>query len=190
MDAAFATPVKDVSDLLEVKDGQFVALQVLEKKEPTPKPLADVKDAVTNLFKNEKAHDQAQKLMAQALKLLQDGKTWEEAALLHTDIKAEASKPFMRSGGDGAPSPAVRTASFKLNLDQPLHPEVLKGLEELVLVRLKEIQPADPKGMEEAVKKIGPSLQQTLRNEQMAAFLDGLRQAAKVKINPDVLKQF
>lgn len=190
LDAAFSTQVGDVSDLVETKEGQFVAVQVLEKKEPTPKALDDVKDAVTNLFKSEKAHDQAQKLMEKALKLLQEGKTWEEATAVHVAIHADVSKPFTRKGGKDAPSPAIRTASFKLSLDNSLHPNILEGLDALVLIRLQKIQPADPKKIAEAAKKVRASLQRTLSQEQMAAFLSGLRRAAEVEIHADVLKKF
>lgn len=176
--------------MVEVKEGQFFALKVQEKKEPTPKALDEVRDAAVNLYKNEEAHKQGQELMDKALTLLQAGKTWEEAAAVHAAIHADVSDAFVRGAGKGAPSPAIRTATFKLNMEKPLYPEVLKGLGEFVLIRLQKIQSANPKDMPKAVEKIRSSLKETLSREQMLAFLDGLHQTAKVKVHSEVLEKF
>lgn len=190
LDTAFATPVGETSGLVELKGGQFMALKVLARKAPAPKTLGEVRDALINVFRNEKAHDQAQALMTRALTLLQEGGTWEEAAKIHEAARTDASTPFTRRGGQGAPSPAIRAASFKLSSEQPLHTAVLQGLEEFVLIRLKIIVPADPKGMPEAAKTLRPSLQAQLGQEQMEAFLRGLQQDADIQIHPDVLERF
>lgn len=190
LNAAFSVALNDVSDLLELKEGCFVALHVVEKKDPEPKALESVRENVVALYKSEKAHERAQQLMAQALKQVQDGKSWEEAEALHPAIQARISEPFSRRGGGTTPSPMVRTASFTVHPAQPLHPEVLKGLDELVLLRLKEVQDAAPEGLEGALKTLRPTLQQTLDREHMATFFEGLRRAANVEVHDDVLERF
>ncbi|MEO5362129.1 MAG: SurA N-terminal domain-containing protein [Magnetococcus sp. DMHC-8] len=190
LDAAFATPAKSMSGLVEVREGQFAVLHVLERREPTPKTLAEARDAVTSLFKTEQAHRRATELMGQVLQRLQDGKSWTEAAQIHPAIRAEVSEPFVRNGGKSGPPPAVRQAAFKLDPAKPLHGEVLEGLEEMIVVRLHKIEAVDAKEMGEGLKKLRPTLEGTLGQEQIAAFLGGLRQEARVKVHAKVLERF
>ncbi|MBF0460173.1 MAG: SurA N-terminal domain-containing protein [Magnetococcales bacterium] len=190
LEAAFATPAGETSPLVEVKEGQFAVLHVLERREPTPKTLDEAREAVTSLFRTEQAHQRATALMTKALQALQEGKRWEEAASIHAAIHAEVSEPFLRNGGKGGPLPVVRTAAFKLDMTHPLHTEVLEGLEELIVVRLQGINAAEAKEMDAGVKKLRPALEGALGQEQMAAFLDGLRREAKVKVYPAALDRF
>ena len=200
LDAAFTTSKGEVSTLLELKDGEFVALHVVDKKEPTPQPLAAVKKEVLALYKSDHAASKAQELMDSALTLLQEGKWWEEAGGVHQAVKSDVTELFTRKDekgrkgrkdGKGGPSPAVRAASFRLNMEEPLYQEVIKSQKnELVIIRLKQIEPADPKGLEKAAETIRATLQQHLSQEQVASFLDGLRQAAKVKVYDEALARF
>jgi peptidyl-prolyl cis-trans isomerase D len=187
LEAAFATPAGEMSGLVEVKEGQFAILHVLERQEPTPKGLSEARDAVANLFKTEQAHQRATDLMKQALQSLQAGKSWEESAQVHGAVRREISEPFVRSGGKTGPPPAVRVAAFKLDASAPLHGEVLEGLEELIVVRLKTVEAASAKEMDEGIKKLRPSLEGTLGQELVAGFLGGLREGAKVKVHQKAL---
>ena len=128
--------------------------------------------------------------MANALKQLQEGKTWEEVAKIDAALQTKVSEPFVRNGEKDSPSPPVRTASFKLTKAHPVHQAVIKGLDSLVLLRLQKILPADDKAMPEAIKTMEPTLQATLGQEQMEAFMRGLRQSAKIKVYSEVLDQF
>lgn len=190
LEAAFATPAGEISALIEVREGLFAVLHVLSRQEPSPKTLDEAREAVTNLFKTEQAHQKATELTSKALKMLQEGKSWAEAAQIHPALRTEVSEPFIRSGDKSGPPPAVRMAAFKLNLTQPLHPDVLEGLEELVVVRLKTVEAADPKGVDEGIKKLQGSLRSTLGEEQIAAFLHGLRQEANITVHPKILERF
>lgn len=190
LEAAFATPAGEISAPIEIREGEFALLHILSRKEPAPKTLDEAREAVANLFKTEQAHQRATELASKALKMLQEGKSLEEAMLVHSALRTEISDPFMRTGGKGGPPPAVRMAAFKLNMTQPLHPDVLEGLEELVVVRLKKIEAADPKAMDEGVKTVRASLGETLGQEHIAAFLHGLRQEANIKVHPEVLERF
>ncbi len=190
LEAAFATPVGETSPLVEVKEGAFALLHVLERREPVSKTLDEAREAVTSLFKTEQAHQRASEWMAKVLKAVQEGKSWEDAARIHPAIRAEVSEPFVRNGGKGGPPPAVRLAAFKLAPSGPSYGEVLEGLEELIVVRLQKIEAASAQEMGEGIKKLRPTLEETLGQEQMAAFLDGLRQEAKVKVHPKALERF
>lgn len=190
MDAAFSTVKGELSPLVELANGQFFALQVVEKKNPAPKVLEVVREEVTQAYKKDKADDQARELLDKALKMLVDGKSWEEAIKVHKSLVSGTSKPFTRDGGKGSPSPAIRSAAFKLSLKNALHANVIEGQPELTLVKLSEIQPADPKGLEKASKTLAPKLKETLGREQVSAFLSGLRQQAGIKINQEVLDRF
>jgi peptidyl-prolyl cis-trans isomerase D len=190
LDTAFATPVGEMSPLLEVKEGQFAVLKVVERKEPEVKTLEEARASVTSLFKTERAHQKGTELMQQALALLREGKSWQEAAKLHPALRVEVSEPFLRSGGKGGPAPAVRMAAFRLTMDHPLHTEVLAGLEELVAIRLQKIQEADGQAMQQAVPALRTSLEGNLGQEQILAFMNGLRQEAKVKVHSKMLERF
>ncbi|MEO5338959.1 MAG: SurA N-terminal domain-containing protein [Magnetococcus sp. MYC-9] len=189
LEAAFSTPAGEKSGLVEIKEGEFVVLHVLERREPVMKTLAEARESVTNLFKTEQAHQRATEWMGKALQLLQAGKSWQEAAQLHTAMRQELSEPFVRNGGKGGPPPAVRQAAFKLGKVGTLHPEPLEGLEELVIVRLQKIESVDLPQKGEEIQKLRPTLETTVGQEQIGAFLNGLRQAAKVRVNTSVLER-
>ncbi|MBF0161669.1 MAG: SurA N-terminal domain-containing protein [Magnetococcales bacterium] len=189
LDTAFATPAGETSALVEIKESAFVVLRVLERREPTLKSLEESRESVTNLFKTEQAHQQAGEWMAKALKMLQDGKSWEEAARLHPAMRREVSEPFVRGGGKETPPPAVRQAVFKLDLANPLHPGVLEGLEELLVVRLQKIEAVDGQTMAAGVQKLRPALEESVGQEQLAAFLRGLWQEGRVEVHQAVLEK-
>ncbi|MBF0184401.1 MAG: SurA N-terminal domain-containing protein [Magnetococcales bacterium] len=190
LDAAFATPAGEMSAVVEVKEGQFAVLKVLERQEPVLKSLQEARPAVTSLFKNEQAHQKGTELMQKAIALLREGKSWQEAAQLHPALRLEVSEPFLRSGGKGGPAPAVRMAAFRLSMGNPLHGEVLEGLEELVAIRLQKIQEADDKAMQEALPTLRTTLENSLGQEQIVAFMNGLRQEAKIKVHNKMLERF
>ncbi|MBF0099038.1 MAG: SurA N-terminal domain-containing protein [Magnetococcales bacterium] len=190
LDTAFATPVGEMSPLLEVKEGQFAVLKVVERKEPEVKTLEEARASVTSLFKTERAHQKGTELMQQALVLLREGKSWQDAAKVHPALRVEVSEPFLRAGGKGGPAPAVRMAAFRLTMDNPLHTEVLAGLEDLVAIRLQKIQEADGQAMQQALPALRGSLEGNLGQEQVMAFMNGLRQEAKVKVHSKMLERF
>ena len=190
LDAAFSLPVDEMSPLLEIKEGRFVALKVVAKKEPVLQSLEDVRGDVTRVYTNEKAHDKAEEIMENALKRLQEGKTWEEVAKIDAVIQTKVSEPFVHNGNKDAPFPAVRAASFKLTESRPVFQEVIKGLDSLVLLRLQKIIPADSTAAPEVIKALETKLQSTLGQEQMEAFLRGLRQSANIKIHSELLDRF
>ncbi|WP_193771228.1 SurA N-terminal domain-containing protein [Candidatus Magnetaquicoccus inordinatus] len=190
LDAAFATPVGEMSGLLEIKEGQFAVLKVLQRKEPELKTLEEAREAVTGLFKNERAHQKATELMQQAIALLRAGKSWQEAASVHPALRMEVSEPFTRGGGKGGPAPAVRMAAFRLSMENPLHKEALEGLEEMIAIRLQKVQEADAQVLQQALPTLRSSLENNLGQEQIIAFMNGLRNEAKVKVHNKVLERF
>ena len=192
LDAAFATGKGDMSALIELDDGRFFALEVTDRQEPAPKTLDDatVRQEVEKAYKRQVAREAAKKEMERVLKALADGEAWEAVLKSHPALRSETLEPFPRTGGQKGASPPVRDAAFRLKLDKPDFPEVIEDISQFKVLRLKEIQPADPKGLEAAAKDLQPKLLDSLGREQLTAYLNGLWKGAGIQVHQEVLDRF
>lgn len=190
LDSAFSTPKGEKSNMLELPESRFFALEVVDKQEPKPKELQQARDEIVQAVKAEKSDQKASEQMKAVVKTLSEGKTWEQAAALHKSIQAKKSSAFTRSGGKDSPSTAIRNVAFKLSLKKPNHPDVIEENDEYIVVRLTKTEPADPKEMEKSQKKLEAQLGETLGQELMSGFLDGLRSRASIKIFQDMVERF
>lgn len=191
LDAAFATQKGESSSVIEASEGHFFVIRVVDRKEPQPRPLAEIKDLVTKDFKQEKGVAMAREQMNGLLKDLTQGTAWEKVASAHPTLKVETPEPFLRNGQTPQVNATVRAAAFKLTAPTPVHNGVIENPDSLALIKLKNIERADPtKLSSEERKKMAADFKDNLGMEQLTAYLDGLWNAAGIRINYKVLDQF
>ncbi|MBF0632951.1 MAG: SurA N-terminal domain-containing protein [Magnetococcales bacterium] len=191
LDTAFTTPRGELSPMVEVSEGKFIALKVVARQEPQPRPLNEVKEQVAKAFKREQAMKLAREQMERILKDLSQGTTWAQVASSHPALKTETVEPFVRSGENPKAGTAIRTAAFKLTLESPIHTEIIENADSLAVLRLKTIEKADlAKFNAQERKKMVDQIENGLGLEQLTAYLDGLWNQANIRINYKVLDQF
>ncbi|MBF0368214.1 MAG: SurA N-terminal domain-containing protein [Magnetococcales bacterium] len=191
LETAFATAKGELSQVVEISDNRFIALEVLDREESSPKTLEEARQEVEKSFKKQAAQKLAREKMETLLKaLLNREKDWAQAATEHQAIQYRTTEPFSLGGGKKAPTKDVREAIFLLNTEHPDHTEVIESGGTFKLVSLLGIVEADPKGLEAARKKISPDLEKSLGAELFQAFVTGLRQTTPVEINQEVFERF
>ncbi|MBF0272456.1 MAG: SurA N-terminal domain-containing protein [Magnetococcales bacterium] len=190
LEAAFATAKGSVSSLIEVSNNQFVALEVVDRQEPAPKTLEQSKDEVVKALTAEKAKEETHTLMTTALKALGEGKSAEEITAIHAKIRSATPSPFLREGAEKEPGPKVRDVSFKLQSDKPNHPELIEEEGRLLAVRLIKIIEPSAEEIKAAEKEFSAKLEESLGQEQLIAYLNGLWNQSNIRINQPMLDRF
>ncbi len=135
---AFSTGSGQDSDVVETSDGGFFVLRVGAITEPTPRPLAEVREAVAAAWQAQQIADGAQELANRLVDRVASGATLAGAAA-ELDLVADLSEPVLRTGeGDDLP-PALIDLMFEGDVgDISVSPDS----EGVVVGRLAEIVPA------------------------------------------------
>jgi peptidyl-prolyl cis-trans isomerase D len=187
LDTAFSTQKGDISSIIELTDNRFFALEVMDKKEPRPKTLAEAKTSLMSDYRSVHAQNKAKELMETAKESLAKGESWENVAKSNKLFKTTTNSDFKRDGKTKKPSAAIRAAAFKLTMAKPDHQEVLRGVDGFKLVRLQKITPAKQDEFAKEAIQLRDSLQRSLGMEQLTVFVDGLWKKANIRINQELL---
>ncbi|MBF0142762.1 MAG: SurA N-terminal domain-containing protein [Magnetococcales bacterium] len=192
METAFATPKGEISALVELADGQFFALEVVDRTEPEFQSLDQAREALLIDYRKEKSREMAKEHVQTMLKALADGGTWEDAHKLHAAALSHRweAVTFNGAGEKDGPPLEVRKAAFRTSPNKPLFPEPVESRDGLYVVRLEKVVPADPAALPEAEAKLRPRLEAGLAGEMFEAYLYGLRSRSEVVIHEDVLNRF
>ena len=97
------------SDLIELGQGQYLAVRIAEEKPAEPMPLEEVAFSIRERLKGEKAADKVQELSAQAETKLEEGATLGEIAALF-GVEVEEQEGLQRGGAE--PSMEVVNSAF------------------------------------------------------------------------------
>lgn len=187
LEVAFSTAKGSVSPLLELTNHQFLALEVLDRQEPAPKSLEQAKEEVTRAFRAEKGREEAAKLMQNALKALGEGKPIQEIAAANDKLRISTPAPFLRESKEKEPGAKIREAVFKLHPDKPHFGEIIDDEGRLSLARLEKIIDAPAETDKEAENELLAKLEESLGQEQLIAYLNGLWIKANIRIHQEVL---
>lgn len=182
--AAFGQQQGETSQFEDDKAGGYYAVRLDSVTPPTLRPLADVRDAVVaGWTKEQKAAataKQGEALLAKA----RAGAPMSQIAA-EAGVKVETTQPATRdleSGGPGAPSPILVDALFQLaKVGDITAVETDMGQ---VIARLSEIRAADPANAGAKLEPITNEVNRAMMDDSLAEFRAGLREQAKIKINP------
>ncbi|MEO5370837.1 MAG: SurA N-terminal domain-containing protein [Magnetococcus sp. DMHC-1] len=190
LESAFSLAKGGVSPPMELEDGSFLVVQVLDRQEPQTRKLEEVKTEVEKRVRREQADQDARKTMDTLLQALRKGdKPWDEANSFRVGVTGWKSEPFTYGGkGQKPPATAVRQAAFQLTMENPLYPTVVRDGDIYTVIRLSGIHhPTLAAGNDPQNQKMLDAFRTELGEEIWDRFLAGLRQQTEIKINHKVL---
>ncbi|MGH8751909.1 MAG: SurA N-terminal domain-containing protein [Burkholderiales bacterium] len=169
------------TEAVEVAPSTLVAAHVTEYKAASVKPLDQVKGDINRLLLQEKASELAKKDGAEKLTKLKEGK----------DVALTWGAPLMVTRQRAAPGldAAALSAVFKADAAKlPAYTGVELPQGGFALLKISRVEEAGQ--IDETKRKIfAGQLQQLLAQEELAAYLAGIRQKADVKINQQALEK-
>lgn len=194
LDAVFELRKGDTSDPIEIKSysgdvmAYFIA-KVADRQYPHIPKLDEVKDKIIEELKDEKAKELALQAAEKLMSQYKPGETVDELVkkAQKKDLKVRETSLFARSPSGYIPmigsAPEISAEAFRMKLNEVKGPfQTQRGA---YIIQLVERQEADVKKLEEdkeELANIRRSLIQRKRNDLLEAWINGLKSAAKIKI--------
>ncbi len=169
---------------------KVVVAQVVERKPSYIPELEQVRTKVEEKVRLQGAMEMAQQQAALALEALQDGAAIADVA--SNTIKLAQTGLFSRNLGGFIPGigahEELTEAAFSLSIKEPLAPKVYSQDNIFYVVKLKEIQPADPSALsQEESDALEALVRQRKEEEALQKILDTMRADANITIAPSIL---
>ncbi|MBF0311681.1 MAG: SurA N-terminal domain-containing protein [Magnetococcales bacterium] len=185
LDNAFTTKVGETGPLLELGEGVFAAVHVVDRQEPRDQTLEEARQAVRQAFIRDESTRQARSRMEEALKALQGGAPWE--SVIKAPIREEKTPAFASiDNNQKIPNP-VRDQVFRLALQSPLAGKVLEEQGRFFLVKLLSIEEPPADGLDKESEAIANQVEKGLAGEQVGAFLQDLSRQSRIVVHQDML---
>ena len=178
-EVAFGLGEGEISEIQDLGDGYYI-LQPVEKHPEQIPALSEVKDRVEKDLlahrKDEKARMAAETFLT-ALQSKDEGNPKPEAEFKETGFfKRNASIPQIGY------EQKINAAAFELKPESPLADEILKGRKGYYVIRLKERQAPDAKGLDAEKDDIRRNLQQQKEFKTFEKWIALLRDRSEVVI--------
>lgn len=174
---------------LKVGD-KVVLAQVAERKPSYIPELEQVRTRVEEKVRLQAAQEMAQQHAAQALEALQGGATIDDVATERATLDETGLFAHNLGGvipGIG-PHNKLTEAAFSLSIKEPLSPEVYQQGNVFYVVKLKQIQPADPSALnQEESDALEAQVRQRKQEKALQEVLDEMRAEADITIAPSIL---
>ncbi len=187
LDTAFKTSEGEESLLEEAGSDAYFIIRVDGVTPPALKPFDTVREQVLG---NWRAGERRNAAQAKATAVKERLQASADPATVAAELKLawETSTPFSRDGR-GVPGdlsrPVVETA-FHM---EPGQFDVAGGQSGTFLVRLKEVQAADPRGDKSGLKRTREQLQSNMRADLQTQLGQALRQDHPVTVNREALNE-
>jgi peptidyl-prolyl cis-trans isomerase D len=186
---AFGLQQNETSSFEEDKRGGYFAVRLDSVTPPTLRPLAEVRDKVIADWTREQQAVATAKL-AEALAAKARAGTPMAQIATEAGAKLETSQPMTResahSTDSAAPSPLLVDALFRLaKIGDVTSVETENGQ---MVARLSEIRPADPAKAGSKLDPVTKDLTSAMQSDTLAEYRAGLRNSAKLKINPQAVE--
>ncbi|MCC6917056.1 SurA N-terminal domain-containing protein [Nitrosomonas sp.] len=165
------------TESIEISPDTFVAARVVEHQTASAQSIGLVKDRIVEILKKQLASETAEKEGKQKLAELQAGET---DVSLEWGTPAEVS--FSQKNGRDE---EVLHALFQANVEKlPAYVGVASNKNGYDLIRINQVKEADKGNESSQYNLILGQLQQVHGQEEMSAYIAGLRQRAEVKVRP------
>ncbi len=174
-----------------LKIGNKVVLaQVIERELSYIPELEEVRPRVEEKVRQQAAQEMAQQRAAEALEALQEGAAIDAVAT--GAAKLDETGLFAHNLGGVVPGigphEKLTEAAFSLSIKEPLAPEVYEQDNVFYVVKLKQIQPADPSALsQEESDALETQVRQRKQEEALQDVLDEMRADADITIAPSIL---
>jgi len=187
---AFALAPKDVSPVIEGKNGYYL-IRLKARQEPATPPLDSVRDQIEKNLKESKAYELASQKGNSLIEQLKKEK--DISKLIQTgDLKMEETGWFPRSSqqlpkiGELA---ELKGGPISLSAQKPIPERLYTQKDAVYVLTFKDRQPADMAQFEKDEATLMKQAQGEARQRVLVKFLDNLKAKAKVKINDAFLEE-
>lgn len=176
------------SDLIELADGHAVVVRVSNHEPAQQKPLEQVQDEIRKLLQEQEARKLVAQKGEELLKQLKESQAWA-AAFANTGLGSETAveKPGL-VGRDGSKlPPEVLRQAFAMNHpaeSKPTWAGVVQATGDYTAIALKAVKQGEVQAPATEQQGI---YRQSVGASELDAFLQALREAAKVETFPDKL---
>ena len=187
---AFALAPKDVSPVIEGKNGYYL-VRLKARQEPATPPLDTVRDQIEKNLKESKAYELASQKGNSLLEQLKKEKDISKLAQTG-DLKIEDTGWFPRSSqqlpkiGELA---ELKGGPISLSAQKPIPERLYTQKDAVYVLTFKDSQPADMAQFEKDKATLMKQAQGEARQSVLVKFLDNLKAKAKVKINDAFLEE-
>jgi peptidyl-prolyl cis-trans isomerase D len=184
--AIFATAAGEESLLTETPDGDYHIFRVDGVTPASLKPLAEVREEVTALWREEEARAQAQaRAEALAAQISPSASMAEVAAA--EGLALATTGPIDRLGAEPAATaqPQLTARLFELAQDEVATAPTNEGW---LVVKLVEVRPGDPSRDPGALDELASGRTESMKNDLFAAFTAELQREYSVEINQQVVE--
>jgi peptidyl-prolyl cis-trans isomerase D len=170
--------------------GKVVLAEVVERKPSYIPDLDEVRAKVEEKVRLESAVQKARREAARALEELQGGASISDVASPQADV--EETGLFARTLGGVVPGigphEELAETAFNLSIKEPVAPKVYQQGNIFYVVKLAQIQPADPSALtEEESEALETQVRQRKQEEALQKVLDEMRADAEITIAPSIL---
>ena len=180
----------DAIEIIEVDDGHYVALEVVNRIEPATMAYEDVVKRVFEDVRNDKAVQAAQEIANKALAAAKAGKNIDDLVQQFGQGKF-ISKP-VRSNGEGDDAPwvgAVLEPAFRTP-DKHWVDTVMATPDGFAVVFVQEVQPADESLFAEQKDTIRREVLKAKGAVRFATWMASVRDRHDIDVNERVLNRF
>jgi peptidyl-prolyl cis-trans isomerase D len=186
---AFTTSEGKMIKPLKVAN-KVVLAQVAERKPSYIPELDQVRTRVEERVRMQKAEQMAQQRASQALEELQGGAVLQDVA--GNGAELDETGLFTRNLGGVVPGigphEKLSEAAFSLSIKEPLASEVYQQDNVFYVVKLKQIQPADPSALnQEESDALETQVRQRKQEKALQEVLDAMHDEADITIAPSIL---
>ncbi|WP_158045526.1 peptidylprolyl isomerase [Skermanella pratensis] len=183
--AAFALQQGGTGNLTEVQGGGYFIARVDAITPAALRPLDAIRDEVVAAWQAEERSKLAAKRAEEVVERLRAGTPAIEAASLVPGAIEGVTPPLTRAGREtGGLPPASVQQLFEMTQGEVAVAPTQDGQ---LVIRLRDIQQADPAASEPQVAQLRQGVQQAMAGDLLAQFTDALRQSHAVSIHQSTI---
>ena len=185
--AAFSLALDTISDVKEI-GGSYYLIKVIKKIEPSLQAFDLVKDKVlkelTQKLQIKKAKEDAQLIISKT----SDEKTLENLAKDNL-LTLKSTELFTRSSrvAEVGNSPEFVKASFLLNENNRIHPEIIEVSSKYYVIGFKEKKLPEESEIIENLKTIKDEITWNKQSQYYQAWINELKNQSKINYDPEIL---
>ena len=185
--SAFSLALDAISDVKEI-GGSYYLIKVVKKIEPALQAFDLVKDKVlselTQKLQIEKAKEDAQLIVSKT----SDEKTLEKLAKDNL-LTLKSTELFTRNSRveEVGNSPEFVQASFLLNENNKIHPEIIEVSSKYYVVGFKEKKIPEESEIIENIKTIKDEITWNKQSQYYQAWINELKSQSKINYDPEIL---
>lgn len=192
--AAFALPINEISDVIEVGNNYYI-IKPTEKKEPMVLSFDQAKEKVIVALKSELQTDETKKAAETFLASVKKGGEAADATQFIDAAKEKGfevkSTPLFKKDGnitDLGREPEIASAAFKLSEKNRLVSEVIKGSDGLYyVIAFKEKKIPGEAIVTENIESVKKELANTKQGALYTSWIEQLKSGSKIEIKPGLI---